>query len=259
MPMTTLYLERITVKFPDMHVEFTHQLASLVDILGRAENHVLELTSSDQSFCPKIRPDFQSGPPDVLTDFAFSDGETISIKVENSTGLSKPSPHSYQPLDVETVNHRLMTSGVRLIGIDHVGFNLPWFFLGLHPVILQLRETLSSRCLYHQFPTGEPWDFIIPGDHGEIANRMAVDYTKVRRPKFELVSFNKASTPLIQLDVGVNASYERFAPLFPESLNEPEYRNIWIYLRNPYTVDVCLVINEFGAGDWSDYFKGCRL
>jgi hypothetical protein len=88
---------------------------------------------------------------------------------------------------------------------------------------------------------------------------MAVDYTKVRRPKFELVSFNKASTPLIQLDVGVNASYERFAPLFPESLNEPEYRNIWIYLRNPYTVDVCLVINEFGAGDWSDYFKGCRL
>ena len=220
MSRTAVYLESITVKFPAANIEFTHPLVSLIDVLGQKGNRALELTGSDPGFYPKICLDFQSGHPDVLTDFAFSDGETISIKIENSTGMSKQSPHSYSPLSVETVKQRLMTSAMRVVGIDHVGFNLPWFFSGLHPSILQLREELSSRCLYHRFPTGEPWDFIIPGDHDEIADRMAVDYTKVRRPKFELVSFDKTSTPLIQLDISVNASYERFAPLFPESLND---------------------------------------
>jgi hypothetical protein len=88
--------------------------------------------------------------------------------------------------------------------------------------------------LYHEFPTGEPWDFIIPGDTHEIDHHKAVDYTKIRRPKFEVVSFDKASTPLIQFDVGVNLNYETFAPLFPESINDPEFRNIWVYLENPF-------------------------
>ncbi|MBE3117944.1 MAG: hypothetical protein IMZ50_04210 [Candidatus Atribacteria bacterium] len=257
--MTTVYLERITVKFPNTNIEFTNQLTSLIDVLGQSENHVLELASSDQSFFPKIRVDFQSEHSGILTDFALSNGETTSVKIENSTGLSKQSPHSYKPLSVGTVNHRLLTSGVKLVGIDHVGFNLPWFSSDLHPGILQLREHLSSRCLYHKFPTGEPWDFIIPGNAHEIAHRKDVDYARIRKPKFEVVSFDKASTPLIQFDIAVNVNYETFAQLFPESLNDPELRNIWVYLENPYTMDVCLVINEFTDGDWSDYFKECRL
>jgi hypothetical protein len=129
----------------------------------------------------------------------------------------------------------------------------------VHPKILQLREKLSPCCLYHRFPTGEPWDFIIPGDEDEILNHKAVDYSEVRRPKFELVSFENASTPLVQLDISVNARYERFFELFPESLNDQELRNIWVYLESPYAVDVCLVINESSEDDWSDFFKECRL
>jgi hypothetical protein len=53
--------------------------------------------------------------------------------------------------------------------------------------------------------------------------------------------------------------YEEFSRLFPESLNDPEFRYVWVYLETPYTTDVCLVINEFTERDWSDYFKGCRL
>jgi len=113
--------------------------------------------------------------------------------------------------------------------------------------------------LYHRFPTGEPWDFIIPGDKEEIAKGKEIDYNTIRRPKFELVSFGNALTPLLQFDVAVNASYERFAALFPEALNDPEFRNVWLYLENPYPVDVCLVLNEFTARDWSDFFQGCRL
>jgi len=254
-----IYLERVIVRFPNTNAEFTNSFASLVGVLGQNENHVLKLTSSCQGFYPQLLLDFQPVHTDILTDFVLSDGEIISIKVENSTGLDKQSPHSYEPLSVETVTQRLVTSEVRLIGIDHVGFNLPWFSSDSHPRILQLREKLSPRCLYYRFPTGEPWDFIIPGDDDEIANRKAVDYAKVRRPKFELVSFDNASIPLIQFDIGVSVGYERFLQLFPEALNDPEFKNIWVYLASPYTVDVCLVINEFTERDWSDFFKGFRL
>jgi 8-oxo-dGTP pyrophosphatase MutT (NUDIX family) len=256
---TTVYLERIVVRLPNTSAEFTAGLAALLDVFGQRENSVLALHSSDPSFYPKLFVDFQAEQAGVRTDFVLSDGETISVQVENTTGLNKQSPHVYRPLSVEAVSHRLTTAGIRLVGIDHVGCNLPWFSAGWHPRIGQLRRELSARCLYHRFPTGEPWDFIIPGDREEIAKRKDIDYNTTRRPKFELVSFVNASTPLIQFDVGVNASYERFLALFPEALNDSEFRNVWLYLENPYPIDVCLVLNEYTERDWSDFFQGYRL
>ena len=259
--MTTQYLESVIVRFPYTNVEFTNELASLLDVLGANENYILSLAGSDQCYYPKLFVDFRSEHSDILTDFVLSNGELIlSVKVENSTGLSKPSPHSYKPVSVEMVNQRFKALGARLRGIDHVGFNLPWFNSDLHPIILHLRKELSSKCLYHRFPTGEAWDFIIPGDLDEITDSKAVDYAQVRKPKFELVSIHKTSTPLIQFDVSVDASFEKLWQLFPESLNDPDLRNIWVYLENPYPIDVCLVLNEFKAeSDWSDMFKGFRL
>jgi hypothetical protein len=113
--------------------------------------------------------------------------------------------------------------------------------------------------LYHRFPSGEPWDFIIPGNRDEIALQEAVDYTMVRRPKLEIVSFDKASTPLLQFDIQMNTSYEILQGLFPEALDDPLVRNLWIYLGNPYGLDICLVANEFSEQDWSDYFAGSRI
>jgi hypothetical protein len=42
----TVYLERITVRFPSDDTEFTNDLLSLLDVLGRHEKHVLRLTRS---------------------------------------------------------------------------------------------------------------------------------------------------------------------------------------------------------------------
>jgi hypothetical protein len=203
--------------------------------------------------------DFQAEQAGVRADFVLSSGQTLAVQIENITGQHKQSPHAYRPLSIETVRHRLTIAGIRLVSLDHVGCNLPWFAAGVHPRIGQLRQELAARCLYHRFPTGEPWDFIIPGDKEEIAKSKEIDYNTIRRPKFELVSFDNASMPLLQFDVAVNARYERFATLFPEALNDPEFRNVWLYLENPYPIDVCLVLNEFTARDWSDFFQGCRL
>ena len=185
--------------------------------------------------------------------------QMISLKIENTTGASKLSPHIYQSIGIETVSQRLKASGAGWIGIDHAGFNLPWFSPGLHPGIQQLREKLSPHCLYHQFPTGEPWDFIIPGDLDEIFNQKEVDYTRSRKPKFELVTFEKASTPLVQFDISIDIAYEKFLELFPESLNDPQFKNCWVYLETPFAMDVCLVINETSEKDWSGFFKGFRI
>jgi len=118
----TLYLERIAVRFPGPHTEFTYDLASLINALGHNKNDVLGLTRSNQDFSPKRLVDFKSRRSDILTDFTLSNGDNISVKIENSMGLSKQSPHSYQPISVKTVSQRFVTSGVRLVGIDHVGF-----------------------------------------------------------------------------------------------------------------------------------------
>src|SRR5512139_1742679 len=121
------YLERITVTFPDTNTEFTNGLAALIGGLGHDEDRVLRLASSSETFYPQLALDFRSGRSDIMTDFTLSAGEILSVKVENSTSVSKPSPHSYLHLSVATATQRLATSAVRLIGIDHVGFNLPWF------------------------------------------------------------------------------------------------------------------------------------
>ena len=166
----TVYLESITVRFPATDAEFVNGFVSLTELLGWKQDRTSRLSRSNQEFYPELAVAFESACPDILTDFGLSNGKTISVRVENVTGLDKPSPHSYQHLSVETVKQRLVASGIRLVGVDHVGFNLPWFSPGIHPRIVQLRQELTSRCLYHRYPTGEPWDFIIPGDIDEIAD-----------------------------------------------------------------------------------------
>jgi hypothetical protein len=257
--MATDFLRQISICLPGIHSGFNDRLASLLAPLGRRKAHALELTPSDPDLFPRLVIELQSGRAEVFVDFLLSKGDVDPVGVENSTGVKKQSPHSYKPLEIDDVSNRFAAEGINLIRIDHAGFNLPWFAPGIHPRILQLRERMAPACLYHRYPSGEPWDFILPGDRDEIAGRRAVDYNRIRRPKFELVSFEKASTPLLQIDVGVNRLFERFSELFPEALVDPAFRNIWIYLENPHPVDICLVVNEYSEEDWSGFFTGYRL
>jgi hypothetical protein len=254
-----LLLERITIHFPGTYPEFTDRLGSLLAGICRMTSHGFELTASDERFYPRLAIDFQSTRSEVAVDFHLPGAEIIPVILENTTGMERRNPLPYQPLGIEEVVRRFDASGQKIISADHVGFNLPWFGPDLHPRIRGWREKLAAGCLYHKYPTGEPWDFILPGDEEEITGRKSIDYSKIRRPKFELVSFAGASTPLIQIDVGLDERFENFSPLFPEALIDPAFRNFWIYLDSPFPVDVCLVINEHSEKDWSALFNGHRL
>ena len=253
------YLSKIVFRFPNTNREFRGKFLQLIEILGRSKNRVFELHTSDQNYYPKQYLNFQNEGSNVLVEFMFANGEAISVKLENSTGEYRQSPHSFTRLKIDHVIQKLSEFGISLISVDHVGFNLPWFSSGLHPQIGQLRDKLQMKCLYHQFPTGEQWDFIIPGDLEEIYGHKIIDYAKVRRPKFEIVSFDKDSTPLVQFDFHFDTRYENLVKIFPEALADPEIRNIWIYLESPYGIDVCLVANESSENDWSNFFEGSRI
>jgi hypothetical protein len=251
-------LERITLRFPGTHPEFHGRLLSLLAGLGTAGNR-LDLPVLHEDYFPRLSIDFDSAIVAAAADFHLSGGEIVTAQIENTTGKEKRNPLPHRPITVNEVARRLAASGWRIVNADHIGFNLPWFGPHGHPRILELRAKLAAACLYHEYPTGEPWDFILPGDEDEIAGRKPVEYSITRRPKFELVSFDRASTPLIQIDLGVDARFEDTSSLFPEAMADPEFRNIWIYLDNPYPLDVCLVFNEYAEGDWSDLFAGHRV
>jgi hypothetical protein len=252
-------LETITISFPKLRHQFQNQLLHMFEPLGSQEANQLEILRSNPLFLPRIELSFQGEGAYPQAHFTQADGEKLSINIVNLTGVEKSHPKGYQSLQIEAITHRLKGSGILLTQIDHVGINLPWFSKEIHPQIYTLRERLSSICLYHRYPTGEFWDFILPGNAGEITQQKAIDYTLIRKPKFELVSFHLASKPLVQFDIETSGCYDALYALFPEGLADPELRKIWLYTQNPYPIDVCLVLNETSNQDWGDFFRGCRI
>lgn len=251
-------LERITLQFPGTHPEFHGRLLAFLSTAGKTGAESLEFAGSNPGFLPRLTLDFQTAATEVSAAFHLS-GADLTVNIENTTGFEKKNPLPYRHLSIGEAARRIAAAGWKIPSTDHLGFNLPWFGPGVHPRILELRKWLAPACLYHHYPSGEPWDFILPGDPEEIAGRRSIDYSATRRPKFELVSFDGASTPLVQIDISADARFEDFTRLFPEALADPAFRNIWIYLENPYSIDVCLVINENYKGDWCGMFQGCRI
>jgi len=253
------YLEAISVHFPAVCHDLVLWLSRLLGASVVRDNDATEIVPSNERFLPRISFDAHSRDVFPTADFEFSSYEGTSVYVRNMTDIGKENPSPYNPLEPEEVESRFQREGMNVTGVDHVGFNLPWFNKGVHPAIGDLRNRLKTVCLYHLFPTGESWDFVIPGERSEIKKRKVIDYDRLRKPKFEIVSFEKASTPIIQFDVSLNAGYEKLDAVFPEGISDPKLRNTWVYLRNPSDVDVCLVLNESREGDWSSFFRGHRL
>lgn len=257
--MAAEYLEGITLHFQSSSSGFISALSGLLHAVLRTEEGHCSVIPSQDGFFPKLFLDTDTDSRVPVCDFEFTDHGTVSVAIQNSTDTEKQNPSAYRYIKIEEVISRFYKDSVEVLRVDHIGFNLPWFGQGLHPSIISLRKKLKKGCLYHCFPTGEPWDFILPGDVAEISNKINIDYNQIRKPKFEIVSFDKASTPLIQIDIAINLSYMEFKRLFPEALDDRNMKNIWIYIDNPCDIDICLVLNQYNEDDWSQVFQGNRL
>ena len=245
-------IDTVSFVLPVRPAAVGRQLLDLLGPFGTHDGEAVWLRPSD----PRNLPRVAVGLRDVATATVEFSGAGIfrSVRLVNTTGIERPSPYAYSPISLADFRRR--SARLVVTSLDHVGFDLPWFD-GTHPEVLALRRALAPHCAYHRFPSGEDWDFILPATPEEIAGRL--DYGTVHRPKVEVVSFDTVSVPLVQVDLAVDATFETLVGLFPEGLVDAAFRNVWVYLANPYGIDVCLVLNEPSTADWSAYFDGHRI
>jgi hypothetical protein len=244
-----MVLNTIDIVLPDIDDDFFDRLTEFLSVFGVKAGNSIRFITSNPNYLPVLG--LSCGPidtPEVVFD-------KKRVKIQNTTGVERDNPFSYIPLSLGEVTKGLIDHPLNVL--DHIGFNLPYFD-GVHPEILELRTELKTSCLYHLFPSGEPWDFVIPGTKEEV-NGTTINYSVIRKPKFEIVSFSNCSKPLIQIDFSVKASYPDIVSMFPEGLHDDNLHNVWVYIQNPYGIDICFVVNEPIEGDWSEYFAESRI
>lgn len=250
-------LEKVIFYFDKKYEEFNDKFFQLFDRVTNKKENEFNFTQSSNDFYPKILMGELSEINEPHVDFIMDDGRFKRIIIQNDTDITKDSVEKYSFIDIDNLIQRFNYFRINIVKIDHVGFNLPWFLGDIHPIIKELRKFLSKDSLYHIFPSGEPWDFIIPATMSEIKTGR-VNYTTKRKPKLEVVSFDGCSTPIMQFDVCCTLNKEKFVEIFPEGLYDRNQNNMWIYVQNPYKVDLCIVLNEDSEGDWSDFFSDTR-
>jgi len=232
----------------------SQEYLNFLSAFGTVTKSGVFFTQSNSSMYPEISVVFTdvSKPTAVF----INDHEQINVAITNSTKEFKKSPHAYSPIPLSDFLTRM--KDVSLGDMDHIGFDLPWFH-GTHPDIITLRKILHQHCAYHLWSTKEDWDFIIPATEDEINSRAELEYSIVRRPKFEIVSIRKVSTPIIQFEFLVHSTFKELVELFPEAIAVDNPGNVWVYIKNSTDVDICFVLNEYRDGDWSEYLKGTRI
>lgn len=252
------YLKEIVFCFDKNHKLFTDNFFRLLNNVTETNNLNTFLKISNNLYLPRVIINKTSSEKGINVNFK-SDDYITTIQVKNETQIHKKNNEKYSSIELNEISNRFDNNNISITKIDHIGFNLPWFSDGIHPKIKILRKNISQKCLYHKFPGGEPWDFIIPGLKEEIDCSNIIDYKLIRKPKIEIVSFDKCSKPIIQFDVCCSCKKELFPELFPEGLYDSNLGNVWVYIQNPFNIDFCLVLNENSEGDWSNYFEGNRI
>lgn len=248
------YLNQISILLPDQDPDFTNTFTTFLFPFAEHCEGGISFNKSQSGYMPQVKLQFTDvNTPQVHFELTQ---ETQILELKNKTGLEKRSPHIYTAIMLADFLERMQQHTIH--GLDHLGFDIPWFD-GVHPEILQLRKFLKAQCLYYLFPTGEAWDFILPGTLNEMQLAGDPDLTLVRRPKFEIVSIDKVSTPLVQFEFKTSLKYSEMAQLFPEAIAVPEVPNVWVYIQNSYGVDICCVLNEQSESDWCAFFSGHRL
>lgn len=244
-------LRRVEIQIPML--EDAGEYLKFLSAFGKIKENRVDFTKSDSLFYPTLSLVFTDIPKPTAV--FITDHEQIHVTITNSTNESKKSPHAYSYISLSDFLSRIGV--IRLGDMDHIGFDVPWF-RGTHPDILTLRNILPKYCAYHLWPTKEDWDFILPATENEISSQSELDYSIGRRPKFEIVSISKVSTPIIQFEFLAHKTFKELSELFPEAIAVENPGNVWVYIQNPTDVDICFVLNEYRDSDWSEYLKGNR-
>ncbi len=120
-------------------------------------------------------------------------------------------PEQRLAMSLEEVNRKFRE---HLLGMDHAGVDLPPPLLPQEEWRGLVRRMAASANLY-EYPSGEPWLFVIPSNQGEYLREMELS-AGYREPKFELAYDNLAPLPGIQFHLRTELTREQVAARLPE-------------------------------------------
>ncbi|WP_248910208.1 hypothetical protein [Halocatena marina] len=83
-----------------------------------------------------------------------------------------------------------------------------------HSAWADLNAALADASCLYKYPTGEPWNFILPATDSEV-NQEIEQFVLGRRPRFELVFDSVAESPVVQFALRTDLSQEDVESLFP--------------------------------------------
>jgi hypothetical protein len=241
-------LQSITICVPQKDQDFERKFLDFLSKFGVKRRSSIIFEKSSSEYVPEIGFTFGDCQAAEAT---FLGSREFKISILNTTGLEKKSPLAYTPIVLDDYLDRVESLNFEFI--DHIGFDIFWP-KGVHPEIAKAREVLSKGSLYYLNQTGENWDFIIPATQEEIKSK-ELDYKVIRRPKFEIVTLDYTSTPIIQFDMSVKENFEQTKKLFPEGYPDDYLKNVWVYIDNPYGLYICAVIGHRGKADWYRFLK----
>ena len=241
-------LKSVTICLPHKDKDFEEKFLDFLSQFGKRDKNSIAFQSSDKNYSPLI--DLKIGDCELPV-VTFNLPDVNEIKLVNKSGKLKKSPYDHSPISIQEFLSRAKLLNFEFL--DHLGFDIPWFE-GVHPEIESLRNSLSSQSLYYLYPSGENWDFIIPATKDEILSKK-ISYEAIRRPKFEIVSLNDSSKPIVQFDMSVKESFKEIRQLYPEGIPDNYQGNVWVYIKNPYGINICFVVGHRSKADWYKFLE----
>jgi len=158
-------------------------------------------------------------------------------------------------LSIQDIKNKLKGHVKRL---DHTGINLPSSLYSKKDWN-DLLKYLSSVSNLYNYPTGEPWPFLLPSTIEENLNEIS-NFTILREPRFEIVYDNYTNVVTIQIDVETDLSKFEVETLFPKNQGiyfsslEDTFKTV--YLDYTDSINIRLDIrfqrlhSDFESGEW---------
>ncbi len=98
--------------------------------------------------------------------------------------------------------------------VDHLGLNLPAALMDrLH--FQQLLHNLSVLATVYQYPSADPWYFLVPSTAEELEGNIT-QFVPGRDPLFELVYDEYDDLPVVQIQINTDLSREEVVELLPD-------------------------------------------
>lgn len=142
--------------------------------------------------------------------------------------------------------------------IDHTGINLPTTIFSKEDWN-ELLKYLASKSNIYNYPTGEPWPFLIPTTEKE--NKTEINnFEIIREPRLELVHDKYTNRPTLQIDFETDLSKEEVEKLFPKEQGiyfeklEEVFKSIYLeynsYIDIRFDIRFKTIHDDFENGKW---------